>query len=215
MLLLESVQAGDRVYRPLIASNVMPPHTCFSRNLVAKNFAITIFIWGSLWVETLFFLLLFDRSCRFPRCSNSKLSLSIPSVVQSKKVGRDMNTSADDLTLHAKPLHWVPVISSPKPFLHQLSRSNRSSLKIAGQDAHYGITSQYHWVSKKAPKRASKLHAQGRSGPQRSKKKSHGLRRWRAGPRARTPSSSTSAAAFTIAGAHPALRFFPPPFTVV
>ena len=56
-----------------------------------KNFAITIFTWGSLWVEMLFFLLLFVRNCRFARCSNSKLSLSIPSVVQSKKVGRDMN----------------------------------------------------------------------------------------------------------------------------
>ena len=34
-------------------------------------------------------------------------------------------------------------------------------------------------------------------------------------PPARTPSSSTSAAVFPIADAYPALRFFPPPFTVV
>ena len=53
-----------------------------------------------------------------------------------------------------------------------------------------------------------------RSGPQRSKKitRTSTLTGW---PRARTTSSSTSAAVFSIAGAHPALRFFPPPFTVV
>ena len=33
-------------------------------------------------------------------------------------------------------------------------------------------------------------------------------------PRARTPSSLTSAAVFSITGAHPALRFFPPPLAV-
>ena len=33
--------------------------------------------------------------------------------------------------------------------------------------------------------------------------------------KARTPSSSTPAAGFLIAGAHPVLCFFPPPFTVV
>ena len=36
-----------------------------------------------------------------------------------------------------------------------------------------------------------------------------------ASKKARTPSSSTLAAAFSIAGAHPALCFSPPPFTVV
>ena len=39
-----------------------------------------------------FFFCCFARNCRFPRWSNSKLSLSIPSVAQNKKVGRDMNT---------------------------------------------------------------------------------------------------------------------------
>ena len=110
-----------------------------------KNFAITIFTWGSLWVVTLFFLLLFDRSCRFPRCSNSKLSLSIPSVVQSKKVGRDMNT-------HLRRRSYAPRQTAPLGPSHFLSKTfsrpalevNRSSPKIAGQDAHYGIASQYH-----------------------------------------------------------------------
>ena len=36
-----------------------------------------------------------------------------------------------------------------------------------------------------------------------------------ASKKARTPSSSTLAAGFSIAGAHPVLCFFPPPFTVV
>ena len=137
----------------VIASNAMTPHTCFWRHFVAKKFAFTIFTWGSLWVETLFFLLLFDRSCRFPRCSNSKLSLSIPSVVQSKNVGRDMNT-------HLRRRSYAPRQTAPlgpNDFLSKtLSRPalevNRSSPKIAGQGAHYGIASQYHWVSKKHQK---------------------------------------------------------------
>ena len=69
-----------------IASNAMTPYmllAAFCRN----NFAIMIFTWGSLWVKTLFFLLLFARNYRFPRCSYSKLGLPIPSVVQNKKVG--------------------------------------------------------------------------------------------------------------------------------
>ena len=57
-----------------------------------KKFAITTYTWGSFREEMLFFLLLFARNCRFPRCSNSKLSLSIHSVVQNKNVGRVMNT---------------------------------------------------------------------------------------------------------------------------
>ena len=59
----------------------------------------------------------------------------------------------------------------------------------------------------KIPKTASKLHAQGRSGPQRSKKITR-TSTLMGRPRARTPSSSTSVAVFSIAGAHPALRFF-------
>ena len=75
-------------------------------------------------METLFFLLLFARNCRFQRCSNSKLSLSIPSVVQNKKVGRDVNTHlCRRFYVHAKPLHRVPVISSPNPFFDRLWRS--------------------------------------------------------------------------------------------
>ena len=67
---------------------------------------------------------------------------------------------------------------------------------------------------RKSTKTASKLHAQGRSGPQRSKKITR-TSTLTGRPRARTPSSPTSVAVFSIAGAHPALRFFPPPFTVV
>ena len=110
-----------------------------------KNFAITIFTWGSLSVETLFFLLLFDRSRRFPRCSNSKLSLSIHSVIQSGKVGRDMNT-------HLRRRSYAPCQTAPLGPSHFLSKTlsrpalevNRSSPKIAGQGAHYGMASQYH-----------------------------------------------------------------------
>ena len=133
-----------------------------------KNFAITIFTWGSLWVEMLFFLLLFDRSCRFPRCSNSKLSLSIPSVVQSKKVGRDMNT-------HLRRRSYSPRQTAPLGPSHFLSKTfsrptlevNRSSPKIADQDAHQGIASQYIWVSKNTK---NSLQASC-SGPLRAAKK--------------------------------------------
>ena len=116
----------------------------------SKNFAITIFTWRSLWVETLFFLLLFVRNCRFPRFGYSKLSLSIPSVMQSKKVGRDMNTHVHRRSY--APRQTAPL--GPSYFLSKtLSRPalevNRSSSKIAGQDAHYGIASQYHWLRKK------------------------------------------------------------------
>ena len=64
---------------------------------------------------------------------------------------------------------------------------------------------------RKAPKTASKLHAQGRKEAKKITRTSTLTGR----PRARIPSSSTSVAVFSIAGAHPALRFFPPPFTVV
>ena len=66
----------------------------------------------------------------------------------------------------------------------------------------------------KAPKTASKLHAQGRSGPQRSKRVIRPST-LTGRPRARTPSSLTSTAVFSIAGAHEALSLFPLPFTVV
>ena len=175
--------------------------------ICCQNFAITIFIWGSLWVETPFFLLLFDRSCRFPRCSNSKLSLSNPSVVQSKKVGWDMNT-------HLHRRSYAPRQTAPLGPGHFLSKTlprqalevNRSSPKIADQDAHYGIASQYHWVSKKHQKQLPSFMLRDRSGPQRSKKMTR-TSTLTGRPRARTP-SSISAAVFLIAGAHPALRFF-------
>ena len=166
-----------------------------------KNFAITIFTWGSLWVETLFFLLLFDQSCRFPRCSNSKLSLSISSVVQSKKVGRDMNT-------HLRRRSYAPRQTAPLGPSHFLSKTF-SWPAFRGQP----FVSNDRWPRctlwnrfsvplsvEKAPKTASKLHAQGRSGPQRSKKITRTLT-LTGRPRARTPSSSTSAAVFSIAGA--------------
>ena len=146
-----------------------------------KNFAITIFTWGSLWVETLFFLLLFVRNCRFPRCSNSKLSLSIPSFVQSKKVGRDMST-------HLRRRSYAPRQAAPLGPSHFLSKTlsrpalevNRSYPKIAGQDAHYGITSQYHWVSKKHQKQLPSFMLRAAQG-RKVAKKSLGLRLRRTG----------------------------------
>ena len=66
----------------------------------------------------------------------------------------------------------------------------------------------------KSPNTASKLHAQGHSGPQRSKIITS-TSTLTGRPQARTPSSSTSASVFSIAGAHPALCFFPLAFTVV
>ena len=64
-------------------------------------------------METLFFLLLFDRSCRFPRCSNSKLSLSIPSVVQSKKSGTRHEHSPPQTILRSTPNRSIGSQSFP------------------------------------------------------------------------------------------------------
>ena len=111
----------------------------------------------------LFSLLLFARNCRFPRCSNSKLSLSIPSVIQNKK----------------------------------------------------------------APKTASKLHAQGREeaknhqdfdavGPAASKYRYLLLRLRCLKAMVRAPRGMGFFGMFlTGVNSDPALRFFPPPFTVV
>ena len=187
----------------------------FGGILLQNFFAITIFTWGSLWVEMLFFLLLFVQIWRFPRCTYSELSLSIPCVAQNKKKLSHAWTliSADSLTLHAKPLHSVPVIFSPKPFLDQLWRSTvrlqRSLAKIHIMKSLLSTTE-----CRKSTKTASKLHTQGHSGPQRSNKITR-TSTLTGRPRARTLSSSTSAAVFSIAGAHPALCFYPPQFTVV
>ena len=164
-----------------IASNAMPSHTCFWRHFVAKNLP-SRFLHGDLFEWRRFFLLLlFDRSCRFPSYNNSKLSLSISSVVQSKKVGRDMNT-------HLHRRYYAPRQNAPLGPSHFLSKGfsrpalevNRSSPKITGQDAHYGIASQYHRVSK-STKNSFQASCSGPLRAAKKQKKSSGLRRWRAG----------------------------------
>ena len=136
-------------------------------------------------METLFFLLLFVRNCRVPRCSNSKLSLSIPSFVQSKKVGRDMTlTSADDLTLHAKLLHWVPVISSPKPFINQLWRSTIHFQRLL---AKLHIMESLLTECRKSTKDSFQASCSGLQGSK--KKKITGTKALKDRPRARTPST--------------------------
>ena len=162
-----------------------------------------------------FLSLLFDRSCRFPRCSNSKLSLSIPSFVQSKKVGRDMSTHLRRRSYAPRP---NPSIGSQSiPFQNPFSTSfGRQPFVSKDRWPRCTLWNRFSvpLSVEKAPKTASKLHAQGRSGPQSSKKITR-TSTLTGRPRTRTPSSSTSAAVFSIAGAHPALRFLPPPFTVV
>ena len=72
---------------------------------------------------------------------------------------------------------------------------------------------------RKVRKKALKTFTQLRKCAQRSKKKKTptcvAVVALIASKKARTPSSSTLAASFSIAGAHSALCFFPPPFTVV
>ena len=92
------------------------------------------------------------------------------------------------MNTHLRGRSYAPRQTSrlgPSHFLSKtLSRPalevNHSSPKIAGQGAHYRITSQYHWVSEKHQKQLPSFllrAAQGR----KEAKKSPGLRRWRAG----------------------------------
>ena len=157
----------------------------------------------------LFFLLLFDRNCRFPRCSISKLSLSIPSVVQRKKSGTRHEHSPPQTILGSTPNRSIGSQSFP---LQNLFLTSFRGQPFVSKDRWPRCTLWNRFSVplsvEKAPKTASKLHAQGRSGPQRSKKKITRTSTLTGRPRARTLSSSTMAAVFSIAGAHPALRFF-------
>ena len=88
-----------------------------------SNNTLLVKVW--ICLMTLFFLWMYARNCRFPRCSYPNLSLSVPSLGQKKKCGEIWTlTSAGDLTLHSKPVHRVAVISSPNPFRDQLWRSS-------------------------------------------------------------------------------------------
>ena len=102
--------------------------------------------------------------------------------------------------LHVKWLHRGPIISSPNPFLDQLWRSNvRFQRSLAEVHTMESLLSTAE--SPKAPKTASKLYAQARSGPKRSKKKNHQYFHFGGHLLDRLCSFS--------------LAFFPPPFTAV
>ena len=179
--------------------------------ILLKIFAITIFTWGSLSVETLFSLLLFDRSCRFPRCSNSSLSCRSLLSFKAKKWDETWTLiSADDLMLHAKPLHWVPVNSSPKLFLHQLLRSTvrlqRSLAKMHMMDSLVSTTE-----CRKSTKNSFQASCYRPLRAAKKQKKSPGLQCWLAGCEQghlllllRRPSSRS----LVLISIHPALRFF-------
>ena len=89
-------------------------------------------------------------------------------------------------------------------FLDQLWRSTvRLQRSLAKKHTMESLLSATQ--CRKAPKTPSKLQAQGSSGLQRSKKITQTSTLIVKGqPRARTPSSSTSVAIFSMAGAHPA-----------
>ena len=86
-----------------------------------KNFAITIFTWDLFeWRRSSFFCCLIEVGDFQGAAILSSVCRSLLSFKAKKWDETWTLTSADDLTLQAKPLDWVPVISSPKPFLDQL-----------------------------------------------------------------------------------------------
>ena len=156
-------QCNDTMYMLLAA---------FCRN----NFAITIFTSRSLWASFVCCVLeIVDfQDAPFLRTVCRTLLL-----LKTKKWGETWTlTSADDLTLHAKALHRVPVTSSLKQFLDQLWRS---SIDLQRLVAKMHILESLLSTTDCACGKSSKLHAQGRSGPQRSKTQSKGLRPCRSG----------------------------------
>ena len=102
-----------------------------------------------------------------------------------------------------------------------ISKAKCSSPNGDGQDAHYGLASLSHRHGESKKKGSQNVHP----GPKMRAKINIKIKKTRtcaavvaliASKKTRTPSSSlTSAAGFLIASAHPALCFFPPPFTVV
>ena len=102
----------------------MPPHTCFWRLFDAKILP-SRFSHGDLfeWRRSSFFCCLFEIVDFQGAAILSSVCRSLLSFKAKKWDETWALTSADDLTLHAKPLHWVPVIPFPKPFLDQLWRS--------------------------------------------------------------------------------------------
>ena len=193
----------------------MPPHTCFWRHFDANNLP-SRFSHGELfeWRRSSFFCCLFEIVDFQGAAILSSVCRSLLSFKAKKWDETWTLTFADDIKLHAKPLPWGPVISSPKPFIDQLWRSTvrlqRSVAKVHITESLLSTTE-----CRKAPKTASKLQAQGRrSGPQRSKKNHQDLG-------TEGPATSKNTFFFDFGGClldrwcSPSLALFPPPFTVI
>ena len=186
-----------------IASNEMTPRTCFWRHFAAVILPPRC-SYGDLfeWRCSSFFCCLLEIVDFQAAAILSSVCRSLLSFKTTKWGETWTLTSADDLTLHAKPLHRAPVISSPKPFLDQLWRST-VRLQRSLAEVH---TMELHLSTAECRKNTKNSFQASRSGPQRIKKITS-TSTLTGRPRARTP-SSTSAAVFSIGGAHPALRFF-------
>ena len=176
-----NTNAGLLIYRTTslfcIVSNAMTPHTCFWRHF-ATIILPSRFSHGDLfeWRHSSFF-------CCLIVIVNFQVALILSSVCRSllsfktKKWGETWTlTSADDLTLHAKALHRVPINSSPNSILDQLWRSTvRLQRSLAEMHTMESLLS-----TAECQKSTKNSFQASRSGPQR-RKKSPGLRRWRAG----------------------------------
>ena len=126
-------------------------------------------------------------------------------------------TSGHDSSLHDELRHWLPVISSPNFVFRQLRRQN-APLQTAMDKMH--TMDSLLWATNTAKSKKKRLSKRSPSSENARKdpKKTPtcvAVVALIASKKARTPSSSTLAAGFSIAGAHSALCFFPPPFTVV
>ena len=151
----------------------------------------------------------------FWKCTSSWRILTSTPHDPSQKIAIVISTDFRPLFFTSDELrHWLPVISSLNFVFGQLQRPN-APLQTAMDKMH--TMDSLLWAtdtakSKKigsqnvhpAPKMRTKIqeNANMHSRVITSKK-------------ARTPSSLASGAGFLIAGSHPALCFFPPPFTVV
>ena len=177
-----------------------------------KNFASTIFAGGSLWLGPLFFLPLFVRNFFF------KVHIFVMHKHFSRSITKKLpsscaQTSGHDSSLHDELRHWLPVISSLNFVFGQLRRQN-SPLQTAVDKMHTMESLLWATDTAKSKKKgfhpAPKMHT-------KIKKKNANMRSRCSPDREQEgkPSSSTSAAGFSITGAHPALCFSPPPFKVV
>ena len=126
-------------------------------------------------------------------------------------------TSGHDSSLHDELRHWLPVISSPNFVFRQLRRQN-APLQTAMDKMHTMDSLLWATDTAKSKKKGSQnVHPAPKMRAKIQKKTPTcvAVVVVIASKKARTPSSSTLAAGFSIAGAHSALCFFPPPFTVV